>query len=73
METTFSDSSQLLPVESVVPLTVTYFLANSSFWLEETSVLSALNSFSLFRVFFAGGNYYEIWRKSDFKEEPQSC
>ena len=54
----FSDSSQLLPVETVHSSTGTYFSANPSFWLVETSLLSTGNSIVLFQVFSSSGNYY---------------
>ena len=52
----FSDKIKLIPLETVHFSTGTYFSANPSFRLVETSFLSTGNSIVLFQVFSASGN-----------------
>ena len=55
---TFSDSSQLLPVKGVFSSTGTYFSVNPSFRLVKMSFLSTGNINFLFQVFSSNQKYY---------------
>ena len=66
----FSSNSHLLLVETVHSSTWTYFSANPSFRLVETSFLSTGNSIVLFRVFSATRNYY--WNLGEVKFQRQN-